>query len=126
MEDMRRRPPRNAVETPRDLSDTALKCHTFGHRWDAGPVIADSYNGVTCYSVRLRCDCDKERTDMLDRRSFDLIGRHYTKPVGYNVTRPSTRAEFRAEVQRRADEIRKHNRRVKGQSRMADRRKTGT
>jgi len=100
---------RQSVKERRDLSAQALRCHTYGHQWDPGPMTVGRNHGLYSrvpYEQRLVCDCGKVRTDFIDYTTFEVVGRTYSKPDGFDVMQPTTRDEYRQEFHRRATEQR--------------------
>jgi hypothetical protein len=89
------------VPSVSDLSDGALHCHVYGHRWDEGPVtrgVAERLE-VAVWIMVLHCtSCSKERTDYLEPETFELIWRTYSNAPGYRVAEPAVRTDFRKET----------------------------
>jgi hypothetical protein len=89
------------VPTVKELSDGALHCHVYGHRWDEGPVthgVAENL-GVAVWIMRLHCtSCGKDRVDYLEPETFELLWRTYSDTIGYRVAEPAVRTDFRGET----------------------------
>ena len=86
-----------------ELSDEVLRCKSFGHAWDVGPVSRFSPVGREVWVVRLRCtSCGMERTDFVEPGTFELEERRYTRVEGYTLLDGGGRVECREEVIRRA------------------------
>lgn len=91
------------VQSVSDLSDGALRCHAFGHAWDAGPLSQLSPVGRQVWTVKLRCvSCLKVRTDHITPGTYELEERHYSRPDGYGVVEPARLADYREEILLRA------------------------
>lgn len=98
---------RKTVGTVEDLSGGALHCHSFGHRWQRGPIRqfgpVGGIGGQNVWELKLHCgSCSMERLDYLNPSTFEVVERRYSRPVKYTVLAPGmTRPDYRSEVVRR-------------------------
>lgn len=90
------------ADSPMELSDEVLRCKSFGHSWDIGPVSRFSPVGREVWVVKLRCtSCGMERVDYVEPGTFELEERRYTRVEGYTLLDGGGRIECREEVIRR-------------------------
>lgn len=82
-----------------ELSDAALKCHSWGHGWD--PVSLPDYqfkDGTPSGRIENRCDCGTVRPENVNSGGTTWA-RSYRYPVDYTFT--ASKEEYRAEWVRR-------------------------
>jgi hypothetical protein len=85
-----------------DVPKEVLRCRTLGHPWDPAPVKRECPVGLEVWVWILRCpSCGKKRTDHLTPGTYELEGRHYTKPRDYDLPEGTNREDCREELIRR-------------------------
>lgn len=93
------------VRSLADLSDRALRCWVFGHRWPLDPVVvAFNYWGFAAGLIKLRCSgCGSVRRDVVppvdtaEYEAGEVWTRAYQHADHYLLAFPATRRDLRRE-----------------------------